>query len=226
LDRCLRYAGPMYILMLLLVTVLGMASMGMAILASTYCVDVDDNTITALSAFTNNTVLIAAAEYYILGAGRTNPLVEQAGDALVQIGLLENVYMQFEGVVNSFTVTCVPLEEIHMKQLVKEARLILGSCITLLQPSNVYPYYDKAVRGILCQDIINSLANFPIFAVILGLVCFPILVVQTHRFLVRWLAWKQESSHHKWEADLGSDEDSYTSFSSSEESDEEEAKKS
>ena len=42
----------------------------------------------------------------------------------------------------------------------------------MLEPANIYPYYEGVVYDGVCRNVIHDLANFPVFTMILGLFWF------------------------------------------------------
>jgi len=166
-----------------------------ACILSSFCVDVDMNVVEAVdkqTKDTNYTEISDMTRFYILGSGVTNPVMRYAKTAMTLIDEIYDVYMQFELFIQMYYPSCRPLEDIQMKKIAKEARKVLVKCIQLLEPQNIYPYYNIVVREAICGDLMHSLASFPIFTLVLGLGIFPYGVVLTHRYLVRWAWWKQE----------------------------------
>lgn len=194
LDQAMRVAIVPYTLLVMLITAFCLLGFTMASLFSSFCVDVDRNVLSLVGVFTerrNLTDVYDLSRFYIEGWGNTNPALSYAKIALQDIDLIYMLYKQFEGIVNAERIVCPPLQAVDVDAIVREAKHILKTCTMLLQPANLYPFYDKIVREALCRDLVSSLANFPVFTLLIGLAVFPVSAVFTHRYLVHWMLWKQ-----------------------------------
>merc|ERR1719188_260468 len=72
-----------------------------------------------------------------------------------------------------------------MSVYLQEVQTMLDEAKALLSPSNVYPYYHRAVHLIVCQSTVASLGWLTCFQAPLGLFCLPVLAVG--------LAWTLEA---------------------------------
>lgn len=219
-DKSLRLAIVPYSLLIMFVAVFCLIGFAMASTFSSFCVDVDNNMLTLASSFTeprNLTDVYEMCEFYLKGSGTNNPAAKYSKMALQQINLIYDVYLQFKPVVDSYGVSCPALKSVKIEQISREAKYILRHCSLMLEPANLYPIYQKMVHEALCRDLVASLASFPVFTVILGLVVYPLSAVFTHRFLVSWAMWKK--SHAEIIGDQSIDEWIQASDSESEESD-------
>mmetsp|Transcript_101488 Transcript_101488/g.293638 ORF Transcript_101488/g.293638 Transcript_101488/m.293638 type:complete len:659 (+) Transcript_101488:66-2042(+) len=221
-DTFIRFAIVPYVIIITLITAFSLAGFTAASLFSSFCIDVDDNVLSLVQLFTdqrNLTDVYDLSRFYILGWGNTNPALSYAKLALQDISLIYDIYVQFESLVDTEEVLCPPLANIDVHKIVREARHILRKCSMLLQPANLYPFYNKIVREALCRDLVTSLANFPVFTVIIGLVVFPVSVVYTHSHLVDWAFWKDSQLAINGEeggADVLDDSSEASSFESEE----------
>jgi len=193
LDMSLRLAVVPYSVLILTIAVLSLISFTMASLFSSFCMEVDDNVLTLVNTFTrkrNLSEVYEICEFYLKGSGTMNPASRYAKVALQEIDLIYDVYLQFQPMVDAYKITCPVLEHVKIEEIAQEAKQILRHCSLMLEPANLYPFYQQMVREALCRDLMSSLASFPIFTVVSGLVIYPLSAFFTHRFLVRWVHWK------------------------------------
>jgi len=193
LDRTFKIGAIFFAVMIMFVACFACAGIMAAMALSSFCHDVDANVIQLVEnrvQGTNLTDVLDFTRYYLTGAGIMNPVMLYIKKARLYIDEILDVYVQFEGIVQSFYPTCSPLEDIKLRRIAKEARQVLQACTDLLEPSNVYPYYEEVVRGGVCQEVMHSLANFPMFTLFLGCVIFPYCAVMAHRYVVHWSYWK------------------------------------
>jgi len=80
---------------------------------------------------------------------------------------------------------------VKIEFVAREARSVLKTCSMMMEPANLYPFYNQMVREALCRDLTMSFSTFPVFTVLLGLVVYPLTAVVTHRFLVHFTYWKR-----------------------------------
>mmetsp|Transcript_3923 Transcript_3923/g.9823 ORF Transcript_3923/g.9823 Transcript_3923/m.9823 type:complete len:519 (-) Transcript_3923:236-1792(-) len=193
LDKTFKCGSIFFAFMIMFVACFACAGIMAAMALSSFCHDVDANVIHMVENRvhgTNLTDVLDFTRYYLTGSGIMNPVMVYIKKARLYIDEILDVYLQFEGVVQSFYPTCSPLEDIKVRRIAKEARQVLQACSDLLEPSNVYPYYEEVVRGGVCQEVMHSLANFPMFTLFLGCVIFPYCAVMAHRYVVHWSYWK------------------------------------
>lgn len=216
LTHTFKVGSILFILLILVVALFGTVGFMVSMVLGSFCYDVDTNVLNVVKSRvegTNMTDIYGFAGFYITGRGVMNPAMGYSRRALWYINEINEVYSQFEGVIKAYYPTCHPLEEIRMEKIHKEAKSVLKHCATLLEPANIYPYYDNVVREGVCTEVIRSLATFPVFSLIMGLICFPYLAVVTHRYLVHWSYWKH-SQHgiHASHEEEASDKDTEDEF--------------
>lgn len=94
--------------------------------------------------------------------------------------------------------------KVDVEKIFAEATLILNRVTMLLQPANLYPFYDDILHGVLCGEVVPSLANFLLLTFLVGLVLFPWCAILTHRYLIRWMHWKLDQDGVLYDGESGS----------------------
>merc|ERR1740120_516362 len=87
---------------------------------------------------------------------------------------------------------CPTLNEISLAQVIPPVKDTLREIKRLLRASNIYPYYDGVVHQVVCGSVVDTLGWTVVTQAIVGLVCFPVCAVLTHRFLSSWADWKSK----------------------------------
>lgn len=179
---CLGALAPLIMMpTVVVVTVAAAAQLDLGIVTSSFCKNVDSNSIAYIQSIEgSNSTTYELSLYYIQGKGK-NPLLEQLQSAdaeLVQVGDTLN---NFGDQVAAFCPEWKGLPD--LKDGIKSAHVSLQSGFSLLSPQNIYPYYNKAVRQDLCQTMVIGLGWLVLFQASVGLVALPVLILLGTKYL-------------------------------------------
>lgn len=198
-SQCEEYfmTGCASLLMAMIITLVAAISAGqlsVAIGLSVFCADADANFMKVLARdlaadlginsstlASHRDTLVTTAQFYVTGEG-PNPILERVlqahealdscGDSLDEMSLYSTnpvILMTCDGDVFS-----AMLDDINAS--LAEARTEVHSCEVLLEPSNLYPYYEAAVHEEACGAIIDGFAWLAVIQSVVGVMLLPFLV--------------------------------------------------
>ena len=150
---CLGALAPLVMMpTVVVVTVAAAAQFDLGIVTSSFCKNVDSNSLAYIQNIAgSNSTTYELSLYSIEGNGR-NPLLEQLQSANHELVQVADTLNQFGSQV---TLICPKWKGLQdLQDGIKTAQGSLQTGFSLLSPDNVYPYYDKAVRQDLCQTVV------------------------------------------------------------------------
>jgi hypothetical protein len=195
-DRSLRVATFLFAFVIVVVTVVGAAELFTGNLVSLLCMHVDDHVLQAVQFGAGEGALHNASRHYISGKG-FNPLMEMLESADRQIFQISAEYNTVKSLLEFLgTVSMCPVTHfIPIREVAANAQELLSAVRPLLSNSHIYPYYDEVVRRGTCGSFVDSLGWILLAQVAVGLLCFPLCVYFTHKFLTQWALWEWAKEH-------------------------------
>lgn len=186
---------------IILVAVISAGQLSVATGLSVFCADADINFMKVLSrdlaadlginssALANHRdTLVTTTQYYVTGEG-PNPILERVlrahaaldscGDSLDEMSLYATNPLTlmacggdvFSGILDDINASLV------------EARTEVHSCEVLMQPANIYPYYQAAVHEEACGAIIDGFAWLAVIQLVVGVMLLPFLVCSSAGYI-------------------------------------------
>lgn len=157
----------------LLVSAAAAAQLEVGIVTSSFCVNVDANTLAYIAhAAGANSTTYAVSQYYIASQG-TNPLLEAIGRAGVQLQQVNQSMGEFGGVIAQYCPSWDGAATVTEGLATAQDCLAVGK--RLLSADNVNRYYDQAIRQDACKTGVIGLAWLVMFQVAVGMLCLPCL---------------------------------------------------
>jgi hypothetical protein len=199
-DCGMRLSAGIFFVAILLVAVIATTELVVGIVASIFCRDVDDNILVYMdwaleekSNMSNVTQLLIyhTAEHYMTGRV-ANPIVPKVS-TLRKYAKVIHGYLHQDMVNDNKEVpsaVCPGLEGLSTGAVFGVGQQLLRNASQLMRTSNIYPYYHNVVHQAMCGSFIDTLGNIMVMQVIVGILCFPLCAILTHRFLGSWAAWK------------------------------------
>lgn len=172
---CLGALAPLVMMpTVVVVTVAAAVQLDLGIVTSSFCKDVDSNSLAYIQSIAgSNSATYELSRYYIEGTG-TNPLLEQLNSSDRELAQVDDTMNKFGKQVAMFCPKWKGLPE--LKDGISTAQESLQTGFSLLSPQNIYPYYNSAVRQNLCQTVVIGLAWLVLFQASVGLIALPILI--------------------------------------------------
>jgi len=213
-DCGLKLASLLFFLIIVLIAAIAGVELSVCIAASEFCTDVDANALEyvqwAVGGNETNPYSDAynATRYYISGDVH-NPILGYAESAEKYITQIVRLYKDMKLQLNLVGVMCPAINDINLEDIGDQAEQILGRCREILNGTNVYPYYEGILRKGICGRVIPSIGWVILFQLVAGLGFFPVCVMLTHCYLVRFAAWKHslDGSDEEAEDEEGSSEE-------------------
>lgn len=192
--QCEEYLmwGPASVVLAFTVALVAAISAGQlcfAIGLSAFCADADANFVKVLardfgdspSALANNRdTLVTTSRYYVTGEG-PNPLLERVLEAHEALDSCDESLDEMGLYARSLAVRIVCSGDVFsdivddINASLRKARTEVRSCEALLEPDNIYPYYQAAVHDAACGAIIDGVAWLAIVQLVVGVVLLPFL---------------------------------------------------
>jgi len=194
-DCGLKCASLLFFVVIVITAAIAAVELAVCVTLSVFCMDVDENTLSyvQMAVGGNETDPYSdaynASRYYIKG-DMYNPISSYAEAAEKYISQVTDIYKDLEGELQMVSKLCPGVSQIDLETIGGQAETILGKVRGLLNGTNVYPYYDGIVRKGACLRVVASLGWIVFFQVAMGLICFPVCILMTHYFLVKFAIWK------------------------------------
>jgi hypothetical protein len=181
---------------IIVVTAVTAAELASGIGLSSFCYDVDSNMVEVLNVTIgdnsswgkdNGLTAFDTSVYYITGQG-TNPLMDQLDAANESLASLQSKVELLSQATAMTSPDCqakfqAPMQSLSSGTADGQAEVLAAQ--GLLEPSNVYPYYQQAVHQQLCSTVIDGLAWLSLFQTAVGLICLPFLSCTVASFVQR-----------------------------------------
>lgn len=179
---CVCFLGPLLLVPTILVlTVAAAVQLQVGIVASSFCENADTNAVDYVGHVAGNQSLAyELSRYYIIGQGN-NSLLEELRGASQELQSAQVKTQQFGALLGQYCPDWKRLPQL-MGSL-EQAQVSIQKGEALLAPSNVFPYYEQAVREDACKTVIVGLGWLVLFQVLVGLLCLPLVTCYATTYL-------------------------------------------
>lgn len=176
---CIRCLAPVFFVpTVLIIAVAAATQLELGIAISSFCVNVDSNSLALIDHF-GPQVTYELANYYIAGVG-TNPLLQDLSDAEDQITKAKQSIVAAQPFVDNCP-NWGKYQEVLGALNSTEVSISRGN--ELLSTGNIYPYYEQAVREDICSTVVIGLGWLSLFQVLAGIVCLPFMTCLANTYL-------------------------------------------
>eukprot|EP00403_Amphidinium_massartii_P011245 CAMPEP_0178423724 /NCGR_PEP_ID=MMETSP0689_2-20121128/27834_1 /TAXON_ID=160604 /ORGANISM="Amphidinium massartii, Strain CS-259" /LENGTH=476 /DNA_ID=CAMNT_0020045323 /DNA_START=12 /DNA_END=1442 /DNA_ORIENTATION=+ len=171
----------------LVVALTSAAQMWTGVTVSSFCKDVDSNTLAWVQHATGeNSTVYAFTEYYLTDNG-TNPIIAELEEAHEQLEAVNSSAASLEGLAALYCPSWSGNPEL-VADLNKASDLIQGA-EDMIGYSRVHQYYNVAVRRDACGTVIIGLGWLVLAQVIVGLCMLPLLTCASDEYLHKRARW-------------------------------------
>jgi len=191
---CLKCLGPVFFAPTILIVAFCSASeFGLSIATSSFCVDPDANVLNIVDHIVENTsanpIVYNVTKFYITGQG-SNPILEEAANISKQIELINDQVVALGPHIPEVCPDWHGYAKMQSDLQKTEEDVTKGK--ELLEPKNIYPYYDQAIHKTLCGDVVIGLGWLEFTQVAVALLLLPFLIFVSDRFLTIWHRFQRD----------------------------------
>eukprot|EP00929_Paragymnodinium_shiwhaense_P088052 TRINITY_DN4825_c0_g1_i1.p1 TRINITY_DN4825_c0_g1~~TRINITY_DN4825_c0_g1_i1.p1 ORF type:complete len:444 (+),score=89.97 TRINITY_DN4825_c0_g1_i1:47-1378(+) len=186
-NCCLRSMGVLlFVPAVMIVTSVAVVELDVAVVGSSYCMNVDGNTIAFVEHYAGaNSEQSQLTRYYITGQGH-NPLLDNLTSAQQDLDQVSTLLTSFKPQLQAVCPDFKGYTQLEADLSV--ANSSFDEAQRLLSPRNIYPYYSTVVDGV-CQGTITGFGWLVTFQALAGILCLPALIFVAENFLDKWRAW-------------------------------------
>lgn len=186
---CAKCLNPILLVPTVLVlTTAASVQLGVGVVASSFCIDVDRNTLVWIQHTAGpDSLAYNVSEYYITGSG-TNQLLAEISTASVELSVSEATFGKGAATINAACPSWGKLQTIN--DAFAQVELSLNGTARILSFENVFPYYNAAIRQDICKNMVLGVGWLALCQVCAGLLALPLLSCFVSQYLRPYIMYQ------------------------------------